>query len=325
MRKRIKYVFIVIIILAVGLISFFAWFFISNEAPLIYGKVIWHQDYKENLKLDIYLPTKLVYEKVPVILYIHGGAWITGSKETVNINRFNDAFNRLREKGYAIVSPDYTLANRDRSPFPDCIVDFYDALFWIENNAEKYQFDLQNVGAFGESAGAHIALLSAYSNAEVFNTNQSEKIQLNYVVDMYGPTDLTELYNSSLVDSLRNYLQRLPGNLEDRLDMTHYLFGFDPEEDTIKTAKFMKKYSPVSFLNSSIPPTLLIHGVADQIVPVEQSLLLKTKLDSLHIKNELHVLEDVDHAFRGASQIQKDSIQIWIVDFILEHQFKSKS
>lgn len=317
MLRRLKRIFIFIIIILIGFAGFLAWFFINTDAPVIHGKIIWHQPYKEDLKLDVYLPTQLKYEKTPVVVYFHGGAWLGGNKATVNLNRFNKAFNRLRENGYAIISPEYTLATRDKPPFPDCIIDAYMSLQWIRRNADEYNFDLENIGVFGESARAHIAMMLAYAEEDNFGLDDSG-IDLRYVVDVYGPSDLNELYNSSLVDSLRTYLQRLPEKLEDRLDVTHYLFGFDPEEDTAKRKEYATLYSPISYINRSVPPTLIIHGKLDQIVPIEQSKSLKILLDSNQVENDFHLLRGMDHAFRGASKQQKDSVQSWVVDFIEE-------
>ena len=148
-------------IITIAGVAWLTWFFVANEAPILMGDVIHHVAYKNNLTLDIYQPTDTVYAKNPVVVFFHGGAWIMGIKESININRFNDAINRLRQQGYAVISPEYTLADDGKSPFPDCIIDARDVLVWIKNNAEIYHFDLQNVGLFGESAGAHIALMTA--------------------------------------------------------------------------------------------------------------------------------------------------------------------
>lgn len=316
MLKRFKTYFVILIILLAGIIGFFIWFFVGNDAPAIHGKIIWQQVYKENLKLDVYLPTHSVYEKIPVVLFIHGGAWIGGSKESVNFNRFNGAFNQLREQGYAIVSPAYTLANRNHSPFPDCIQDAFDALRWIEENVNTYNFDLQQVGVMGESAGAHLAMMLAYSDPTVFDIKAVQQIKLNYVVDVYGPVDLEKLYHLPLMDSMKKYLDRLPKHIEERFDLPRYLFGFDPEADTARRLAYAKRYSPVTYLNKTAPPTLIIQGKSDEIVPIEQTRVLIGLLDSLLIEHEVHLLEGVNHGFIGANTQQKDSIQLWIVDFV---------
>ncbi|MEL6629270.1 MAG: prolyl oligopeptidase family serine peptidase, partial [Bacteroidota bacterium] len=67
------------------------------------------------------------------------------------------------------------------------------------------------------------------------------------------------------------------------------------------------------------PPTLLIHGQADQIVPFSQSELLQARLNELGIPNRFHPLSDVDHAFREATEAQKGDVQRWITEFVLGH------
>lgn len=81
----------------------------------------------------------------------------------------------------------------------------------------------------------------------------------------------------------------------------------------------MRKYSPILYVDSGAPPTLLIHGDADQIVPVEQSLALDRRLEDLGVEHELHVLPGVNHAFAGASAKQRSDIQGWIVSFVRAH------
>src|SRR5689334_237454 len=109
MKKRWIFL-LLLLIFAVAFLFALSYFVVSNGAPIITGKVIRNIEYKPGLKLDVYTPTKQVYDKTPVVIYIHGGAWISGLKEGLNFNRFNQAANHLREAGYAIVSINYTLA-----------------------------------------------------------------------------------------------------------------------------------------------------------------------------------------------------------------------
>jgi acetyl esterase/lipase len=120
MKKRWKFL-IFLIALAGGSCIVLVYFLVSNDAPIVVGNVVRNIEYKPGLKLDIYQPTTKVYDKAPVIVYVHGGAWIAGFKESLNFNRFNHAINTLRESGYAIVSVNYTLAQANKSPFPACL------------------------------------------------------------------------------------------------------------------------------------------------------------------------------------------------------------
>jgi len=317
MKKRWKFL-LVLLLLVVGIFISIGYFFVSNDAPIVTGEILYGIPYKPGLKLDVYMPTRQVYKKVPVTVFIHGGAWIMGIKEALNLNRFNQAANALRDAGYAIVSIDYTLAKPGTSPFPDCIKDAANAITWIVQNAGEHNFDLHNVGLFGESAGAHIAMMIAYANPADYVKNYSP-VNFNYLVDVYGPNRLTGIYHTPATDTLYAVLDKLPASFQSHLDLNKYIFGFDPRQDSAKAFQMMETYSPYNYLTASAPPTLLIQGDSDRVVPVEQSIALKAKLDSFGVENEMHVIPGADHAFVNATPEQKDALQHWIVDFILRH------
>jgi len=322
MKTRWKFLLGLLILVA----SFFIWmgyFFISNDAPIISGKVIRDIEYKPGLKLDIYEPTTKVYDQTPVVIYIHGGAWIMGIKEALNLNRFNHAANKLRESGYAIVSINYTLAGANQSPFPACIEDAADAIAWVVKNAASYNFDVSNVGLFGESAGAHIAMMLAYANPSLYSKD-FPSVNFNYVVDIYGPNRLKGIYHTPVVDTLYSMIGKLPNSFQSRLDLAKYIFGFNPKQDSARALQIMETYSPYNYLTPSVPPTLLIQGDRDRIVPLTQSTALKGKLDSLGVENEMHIVNGADHAFARATPEQKSELQKWIVEFIIKH-YKGRS
>lgn len=314
MKKRWKFLLSILTLVIAGL-SALAYFIISNDAPIIAGKVTRNIEYKPGLKLDIYTPTQNVYDKTPVIIYIHGGAWISGLKEGLNFNRFNQAANELREAGYAIISINYTLASQNQSPFPACIDDAVDAVKWIYQNADLHHFDIDNVGLFGESAGAHIAMMTAY--ADYFK--DTPQVHFNYVLDVYGPNRLAGVYHTPTVDTLYSKLAKLPSHFQSRLDIAKYIFGFDPKQDSLRAIETMNTYSPYYRVTKAAPPTLILHGDSDRIVPIEQSITLHAKFDSLGVENEIHIIKGADHAFAKATTEQKSDIQKWIVEFVQRH------
>ena len=316
--KRLLWLFLT---LAIILPTGFYYFLKKNDAPILQGKVDFCLNYKNDLQLDIYEPTQEVHEKRPVLVYIHGGAWIGGRKETVNNARFHGAFNALREKGYAIVSPNYTLAKLGKSPFPNCIIDAFDAISWIEQNAEIYNFDLENVGVMGESAGGHIAMMTAYADVEKFT--KPHRIDLKYVVGVYPPSDLGLLYKEQhdMVHQVESAVMNMPDFVQKMTDINQYLFGFDPHEDESRTKEFTAFNSPVTYLKKGIPNTLIIHGDKDRIVPIEQSIQFKSRIEALGLPLDFHILEGVDHAFINATPEQKQQTQKWIIEFVERHYY----
>ena len=306
LKKRWKFL-IVLIALTSGFAIAFGYFLVSNDAPIVVGNVVRNIEYKPGLKLDIYHPTTKVYERTPVIVYIHGGAWIAGFKESLNFNRFNHAFNTLRESGYAIVSVNYTLAQPNKSPFPDCIKDASDAVFWLTQNSALYNFDVDNIGLFGESAGAQIAMMVAYSQ---------DSVKFNYVVDIYGPNQLAGVLHTPIIDTM---VGKIPATYRPLLTPEKYIFGLDPEQDSVAITQLVQAYSPFGYLTSSVPPTLIIHGDSDRIVPLSQSIILQTKLDSLGVENDIHIVKGADHLFAKATPQQKLEAQKRVVAFIRKH------
>ena len=323
MNKRWKTILLLGAILLIAPFAWLGYFFIANEAPIIDGKVIRNQAYKSGQSLDIYTPNAQIYERSPVVVFIHGGAWIGGSKSVINVNRYNGAVKTLRDSGYAVVSIDYSLAEADRSPFPTCIEDAADAISWIQRHADSLGFDLNNVGLFGESAGAHIAMMLAYADAQQFSPTY-QPLDFRYVVDVYGPNRLDGIYHNATVDTLYALLAVLPPSLQSCFDIANRLFGFDPKEDSARTAGFLTTYSPYEYVQASDPPTLIIQGDEDQLVPVEQSLQLAKKLESLPLEHELHILKGMNHGFIGATEEQMDSVQHWVAQFIQRHHQSEK-
>ncbi len=295
-----------------------------TDPPIITGQVIRDVEYKPGLSLDIYTPTTAIQGRSPVALYIHGGAWIVGTKESINFNRVNEAINNLRASGYTIISMDYTLARPNTPPFPACLEDVADALAWVVREAELRDWDTNNIGLIGESAGAHIAMMLAYAGPESFNQDCPE-VDLRYVVDIYGPNQLDGIFTMPTAESYYALLEHLPTPISSRIDLTRSIFGFDPDQDTLRARRYMDLYSPYNYCHSSVPPTLIIQGDLDRLVPVRQSLTLKARLDSLSVYNEMLILKDVDHGFIGASAEQKTEIQELILSFIQRNRSDSRT
>ena len=299
--KRLALLFLIgVFLFLIGILIYLYAF----KAPITSGKVIYHQPYKPGLSLDIYQPTQTTKEKSPVLLFFHGGAWI-------------GAINTLRDSGYTVISATYTLARNGKSPFPDCIEDAFDVVKWVKKNWKVYNLDTNNVGVMGESAGGHIALMLGYARNDSF---PQTALPLKFVVDVYGPTDLKALSQLAILDSMDTYLANVPSTISDRLDIVRYLVGFDPTSDSTRMFEFTQLYSPIQYVNPNIPPTLIVHGEKDQVVPIEQSILLHTVLDSLGLNNHFHKVNNMDHAFFGANTQQKQEVQQLIVDFVLKHQ-----
>lgn len=205
-------------------------------------------------RIDVYLPAGRTTTATKAIILIHGGSWISGDK--ADMNPFVPVIkSRLSE--YAIFNINYRLGVAALPPlnaFPAQENDVKAALTFIAGKAAEYKFNTDKTVILGASAGGHLALLQAYKNPAP---------KLKAVVDLFGPTDMADLYTfyaSTPVTQLGLQL----------------LMSGTPATN----AGLYQSSSPINFVSSSSQPTLVLHGTADPVVPYAQSTALKTKLES---------------------------------------------
>ncbi|MEV8308278.1 alpha/beta hydrolase [Streptomyces flavidovirens] len=135
------------------------------------------------LELDLWLPAE-PQGSVPVIVYIHGGAWRTGTRGGMG-PRMRDwrpgPFPRLARAGFAVASLDYRLSGE--AVYPAQLDDVTAALAWLNARAAELGLDTRRIVTWGESAGAHLAALLALT----------APVPISGCVAWYGPTDLITL------------------------------------------------------------------------------------------------------------------------------------
>ena len=131
---------------------------ISRQDDICYG---WDTKWQ---MLDVYRPKKSKQARLPVIVNVHGGAWVYGSKETYQFYCMN-----LAQKGFAVINYSYRLAPEFQ--FPASLEDTNLVFSWLLAHAEEYGFDQRNIFAVGDSAGAHLLGLYCCACADVSYAN----------------------------------------------------------------------------------------------------------------------------------------------------------
>jgi acetyl esterase/lipase len=242
----------------------------------------------KSLQLDIYRPNNL-YFPAPLLVFIHGGGWSGGQRSDYLVYLLAFA-----KKGYVTATVSYRLLND--GPYPACVEDITDAAQWFYKNGGMFGYDPDRIAFIGGSAGSHLAMLAGYGWKKSPAGADSSGIEENghrikAVVEIYGPTDLTTEYarNHSLVTSF------LANNYDEA-----------PE--------IFKEASPVTYLDRNDPPTLILHGTSDNLVPVSQALLLKHRLDSLGVPAVLYTLPLWPHAMDVVKRVNEYS-QIKMEEF----------
>jgi acetyl esterase/lipase len=216
------------------------------------------------LRLDVYQPA--APGPHPVVVQIYGGAWQRG------VPAENGAFAAcLAAAGTVVFAIDYRHAPRWR--WPAQLEDVRTALAWIRAHARRFGGDPARLVLLGRSAGAHLAMLAAYEPGAP---------PVKGVVNLYGPVDLTSGY-------------RHPPR-PDPLDVRRVeeaLMGGPPDDmpDRYRDA------SPITHVSPRSPPTLLIYGARDHIVPPRFGAALHERLAAAGAVAVLLQLPWADHAF----------------------------
>lgn len=129
----------------------------------------------QSLYLDLYSPKPKLEGKLPVIVIIHGGGWYQGDK-----SQHADVACYLASCGYAVASINYRFLTE--ALFPACLNDCVSAVLWIKDNADKYGFDASRLGLFGDSAGGHLVLMTAFAGDKFSTDKRSIKDSVKCVV-----------------------------------------------------------------------------------------------------------------------------------------------
>lgn len=246
------------------------------------------------LHLDIYSPINQVYTSSPVIMYVHGGAWAYGDKSIPDV--LTPILDSFRKEGYTIISVEYELM-RDTESFDKQVSDVKDAIRWIYKNKNVYNLDTNEIGVIGVSSGAHISMLAAYSDENSFEDEPSligYPSNIKYIVDCFGPTDLSLLDTNDLNYDLSNI--------------------FSSIKDIDKTVQL---YNPINYVNKDIPNTLIIHGKSDQLVPYQSSIMLYNKCNEEKANSELILLDFSSHDFSGINEHDVMNFSTGLLKFII--------
>lgn len=273
--------------------------------------------------LDIYRPKNTpAIEKLPVVLYLHGGAWVEGDKMINADNYIENTIVKLVEKNHIVISLNYRLVN-ENIHFPGPVEDTKDAVRWVRKNAERYGFDSDNIGFWGVSAGAQLSLLSAYTpDSEFVGDPELSKYsgKVNYVVDNFGPTDMNRLLHTRAPKPLLFIVGLISKKIIDiRTKLAKGITGYDIRTDRKKVIEFCRTISPINYSGNTVP-TLILHGNKDKIAPIRHSKRLVKMLRKTSVKHSLIVVEKGNHGFKDTDPTYQNELNDAMVDFIISQK-----
>lgn len=214
----------------------------------------------------------------PAVVHFHGGGFRKGEASAKTAEW-------LAQAGFVGISVNYRLSGE--AIFPAAVHDCKTAIRWTRDHAEQYGIDPERIGAFGGSAGGHLAAIVGTSGGvEYLEGNgpyPSYSSQVQAVVENYGPTDFLKMNDA-------------PGRMDhDSPTSPESAFIGEPIQENPEQ---VQKANPITYVDPSDPPTLIIHGKNDMSVPYNQSELLYEALQQAGVTAKLVPVENAGHGFK---------------------------
>ena len=261
----------------------------------VHPNIVYHVANNYEAKLDVYKPAG-ASQPTPVVIVIHGGGWIAGSKE----ERVLEIMPYL-QMGIAAVNVEYRMANVSLAPA--AVEDCRCALHWVFANAKRFNFDPTRVVLQGGSAGGHLVLMTGMltpaagfdhqcwngeDNVWSQNPGTDKDPRVAAIVNWFGIADVVdELHGANAKGYAVVWL------------------GDQPNAD-----EMAKRVSPINYVNKNNPPIITIHGDKDALVPYTQSVRLHKALDAAGVPNELYTVLGAGHGGFTYEQNQRSWAEI---------------
>ena len=255
------------------------------------------------LELDLYLPTTAVSSAMPVVAWVHGGGYAGGHRRSFapwyRPKQVELLAREVNALGFAFVSVDYRLGKE--ANFPSAIHDLNAALRWLTAHHDQLSLKPEFV-LWGESAGAHLAAMTMLTKGDPYfegtlGAKPAFGFQFLGLLDWFGAANLNSI------------VRPMNGTGGDDSDVMayppeYYNLGAERWRDP----EWLAKASPVNHATGQAPPTLIMHGTADTMVPIQQSYEFAERLQAAGTWVELVEVPGAEHAWMGARTEQIDEL-----------------
>jgi acetyl esterase/lipase len=241
-------------------------------------------------KLDVVCAADKAHPR-PTLIYIHGGGWTGGSKESASLRTFP-----YIAAGMNVVNVEYRLASVALAPA--AVEDCRCALHWVYQHSKDYGFDLDHLVLNGHSAGGHLSLMTGMLTPDAGFDNEcpgKENLRVAAIVNYYGITDVADLLAGP---NQKTYAVEWLASLRDRFELA-------------------KQLSPLTYVRAGLPPIFTAQGDADPTVPYQHSVCLHKALTEAGVPNQLYTVPGGKHG--GWTTEQNLKVQEAIFTFLKQY------
>lgn len=237
-------------------------------------------------KMDILRLKKLPKSPMPVLVWIHGGGFVSGSRK--------DGYGKLvrfAQRGYLCATIDYRLAYE--KPFPGQLQDCKCAIRFLRAHAKEYNLDPKHIGVWGASAGGNlVAMLGVTGGIKEFEGDggwEKESSRVQAVVDYYGMTDFLAIYE--LAKAGKSTERFLP--MDGKESISH-LLGVPKY---FEHPDLCRKASPTTYASKDDAPFYIFHGDLDPLTPHSQGELLNSVLRKAGVDSTFYLVKGGKHGW----------------------------
>jgi len=276
--------------------------------------VLYKTTKEEDLYLDIYYPKTIKQgEKLPVVVYTHGGGWAAGSRHGAANASFKTIHLALLEKGFCVVAVSYRLVEKKgTTSMRDCVIDSKDGLRYLSKHSEGLGIDKNRFYSFGDSAGGQIAQMLLLSSSDsLIGDKDLAKYSYNMVagVSWYGPCDFenTNLFN---YDDRPNFRDRFGARI----------LKSDTKKEVILA--LYKEMSPINYLTKNSAPLLMLQGDLDTTIPVKQAYYMEKINRKIKAPVTIKIVKNAGHNWRKVGvdiNPTRGGIEQMTIDFFVSH------
>ena len=276
-----------------------------------------------DIRLDIYAQGG--GGRHPALMYIHGGALMTGSRKGVGSPMLAELFAR----GYVIASIDYRLAPETK--LPEIIEDVRDAWRWMRGEgSRRFGIDPERISTSGGSAGGYLTLMTGFC----LTPRPRSLVSYFGYGDIDGPwySQPDEFYRTHqpLQKKEDAWVGYTNGPVSERSSEPHgqlYLYfrqqGIWPQQvtghDPQREPRWFDAYCPIRNVTKAYPPTLLIHGTEDTDVPYGESKAMAAKLAEIGVEHEFITVPGAGHGLVNAKPEDRKRADARAVEWVTRH------